>query len=278
MLNSREKRLLNEIHAWEKHLREDMRPELQRTYDDWFKEMLDRLPEKRKRIFFSKVDDVLFHFYSVIHNSSLLHDSGKKIISIAQNFDGSILTINDCKRLSADQQHYIADTQLAKHRLYSFLQGGLTGAGGVLFFGMDLPALSIIQIKAVQVAAMSYGYETNSPYEMMNSLKVYQAAILPKHLRWKAWAELMNELETTTDSPFLYEGEEQLADESLIHHTASQIGKLFIVAAARRKVFQGIPIIGISLCAGANYRFTKQVTDFAQHYYACRRLREREEE
>ncbi|MFY4774598.1 EcsC family protein [Metabacillus sp. RGM 3146] len=278
MLNSREKRLLNEIHLWEKHLRKDMRPELQRTYDEWVKEILARLPEERKNIFFSKVDDLLFHFYSLIQNSSLLHDSGKKIINIAQNFDNSIQSINDCKRLSADQQHFIANTQLAKHRLYSFLQGGLTGAGGLLLFGVDLPALSIIQMKAVQVAAMSYGYETNSPYEMMNSLKVYHAAILPKHLRWKAWVGLMDELDSMPDFPFLYEGDEQLADESLIHQAASQIGKFFIVSAARRKVFQGIPLIGIAACAGANYRFTKQVTDFAQNYYACRRLKEREGE
>ncbi|MCD7032774.1 EcsC family protein [Metabacillus sp. GX 13764] len=277
MLNYKEKRLYSELIQWEKHLQSDMRPDLARTYEVWLKESYEKIPGHLRRTFFNRADDIFLHFYSLIQNSQLLHDSGRKIISIAQTYDNSIDAVNGLKKLSVDQKHYIANTQLARHRLYSLVQGGMTGGFGLALYLFDLPLLCVIQIKAIQLTAMSYGYEMNSPYEMMTGLKVYRASLLPKHLRYREWTALIEEAKRNAGTPFLYDSEEPLADEKLIYPAVSQIAKLLFIAAARKKLLQGIPVFGAAAGAGANYRLTKQAADFAQHYYVYRSFLEKGE-
>ena len=87
--------------------------------------------------------------------------------------------IEDLKKLDIDQLQYIAEQQIARHRLYSFAQGGLAGTGGTLLLGTDIPAMAVINLRVVQLIAMTYGFEVNTPYEMMSSLKVFHTATLP---------------------------------------------------------------------------------------------------
>ena len=55
--------------------------------------------------------------------------------------------------------------------------------GGALSVASDLPAITFINLRLVQLIAMSYGYEVNTPKEMMISLKVFHAGTLPKRLQ-----------------------------------------------------------------------------------------------
>ena len=83
--------------------------------------------------------------------------------------------------------------QIARHRLYSFAQGGLAGTGGTLLLGTDIPAMAVINLRVVQLIAMTYGFEVNTPYEMMSSLRVFHTATLPARLQKEGWSILMNE-------------------------------------------------------------------------------------
>ena len=70
-------------------------------------------------------------------------------------FNEDIMTITDLKHLSIDQLNYIANQQMVKHRLYSFTQGGVSGLGGVVLLGGDIPAMAVINIRIVQLIAMT---------------------------------------------------------------------------------------------------------------------------
>ena len=47
-------------------------------------------------------------------------------------FKKDLQNIEDLRKLDIDQLQYIAMQQIARHRLYSFAQGGLAGTGGTL--------------------------------------------------------------------------------------------------------------------------------------------------
>jgi hypothetical protein len=276
-LSNRESQLLAEIQVWEQHLGEDLRSDFGRTYDKWLNRKLNGIPEPIKRKFFDKFDDILFHLHSFIQNSHVQHDARQQLLMTAKTFDEDIHHIYDLKKLSVDQLHYISDLQLSKHRLYSFVQGGLAGTGGFLLMGIDLPAQMLLNLRAVQMTALSYGYEVNSPFEMMTSLKVYHAALLPKHLRYKQWVALTEDLNNKDENPFFYEGEDKLANQASIDHLIKQLVKVSAISMLRKKMIGGIPLIGMAIGAGINYQLTRQITDFAHQYYRYRLLLEKKD-
>ena len=57
-----------------------------------------------------------------------------------------------------------------------------------------------------------------------------------------------------------------------------QILKTFSIYALRRKLFQGIPVIGMAIGSTVNYRLTRNVTEFANRFYQVRHIVEKEKE
>ena len=55
-----------------------------------------------------------------------------------------------------------------------------------------------------------------------------------------------------------------------------QILKTFSIYALRRKVFQGIPVLGMAIGSTVNYRLTRNVTEFANKFYQVRYILEKE--
>ena len=161
------------------------------------------------------------------------------------------------------------------HRFYSFAQGGLAGSGGTIFLGMDIPAMAVINLRAVQLIAMTYGFEVNTPYEMMTSLKVFHASLLPPRIQKNGWKILMKELEETVDYYF-YEGNEQVTDVTSLELPIRQLLKAMVITLFRKKIIQRIPLVSIAIGAAANYRLTRKVTEFAHNYYQFRYLKEKE--
>ncbi len=67
--------------------------------------------------------------HALIQSSQSQLDARNRILGTSRLFDESIEQLEDLKALSIDQLTYIAEQQTARHRLYSFVQGGATGAG-----------------------------------------------------------------------------------------------------------------------------------------------------
>ncbi len=270
----RDKAILEDIKAWENELQHDVRTDFQRTFNRWIHRKMDDIPNRLKKVFYEKVDESLFNLHSVIQNSFIQQDAKKQIILSARALNENIKEISDLHFLTIDQLHYLADLQTSKHRLYSFIQGGLTGTGGILLIGADIPLQTILNLRSIQMISMCYGYEINTPYEMMTSLKVYHAALMPKHLQYDQWNELKEEINTNGRKNYFYEGTEDLADIKNIEYLLKQIAKLSVLTLFKRKLIAGIPLVSMMIGATGNYHATRQITEFANKFYQYRLLNE----
>jgi hypothetical protein len=270
-LTKNEQSVWEEILEWEQQLYNYEPNDFEMTFDKWLNRSFSYLPDEWQREFFAKVDDWLFHLNGIIQGTEVQADARKRLLTEAKVFDEGIEQIKDLQNLSIEQLNYLAERQLAKHRLYSFLQGGLSGTGGTLLLSMDIPMLAVINMRTVQLMALSYGYDLNTPYEMMNSLKVFYAATVPKRLKAKAWEQLINDL-NDEEQPFFYDGREDLTDLSFIEYLGRQIFKSIFISLFRKKSVQGIPLISMATGAILNYQFTRHTTDFAQKFYQWRYL------
>ncbi|MCS0789803.1 EcsC family protein [Cytobacillus firmus] len=273
-LNEREERVLTGIQEWENKLLNYEPNDLEMVYDKSLERSFSLMPEEVQQQFFSAMDSWLFHLHALIQGSQLQMDAKERILTAGRVFHSDIETIEDLKQLTIDQLQYIAQQQIARHRLYSFAQGGIAGSGSSLMLGTDIPAMAVINLRAVQLIAMTYGFEVNTPFEMMSSLKVFHAATLPPRMQGSAWEELKNELKNQKEFYF-YEGKEELTDITWIEQPMKQLFKAMAIFLFRRKSVQGIPFISMAIGAGTNYQLTRKVTDFAHKYYQMRYLHRR---
>ena len=184
-------------------------------------------------------------------------------------------SIEDMQQLTIDQLQYIASQQISRHRLYSFAQGGISGTGGTLLLGADIPGMAVINLRAVQLIAMTYGVEVNTPFEMMTALKVFNASIYPHHLQSAGWEDLMSEI-GQEDNRYFYEGKEELANITWLDQLLKQFLKGIAIVLFRKKMIQGIPVVSMAIGAGVNYQFTRKITEFSHKYYQARYLIEKE--
>nr|WP_275695685.1 EcsC family protein [Fredinandcohnia sp. SECRCQ15] len=247
------------------------------TYDKWLDQSFKLIPENVRNEFFLKLDNWLFHLNAILQGSQIQMDARQRILTSARIFQKDIEEISDLKELNIEQLTYLAEHQIARHRLYSFAHGSLSGTGGFVLLGTDIPALTIINLRIIQLIAMSYGYEVNTPYEMMTSLKVFHAATLPKRMSYKGWEMLVDEIDDSYQNHFFYEGSEELTNETWLSLPLKHILKALAITLLRKKIIQGIPLVSMAVGAGMNYQLTRQVSDFAHHYYRLRFLKEKEE-
>jgi hypothetical protein len=275
-LSDREQKALKEIQEWEKSLLNYEPNDFQAAYEKYLECSFSLLPEKVQRQFFSGIDSWLFYLHSIIQGSQLQIDAKDRILSSGRIFHKDLEKIEDLKQLGLDQLQYIAKQQIARHHLYSLAQGGLAGTGGTLLLGTDIPAMAVINLRVVQLIAMTYGFEVNTPYEMMTSLKVFHTGTLPPRLQSEGWASLMDELDKNMEDYF-YEGKDEITDITWLEQPVQQLLKAIVITLFRKKVIQGIPLVSMAIGAGVNYQLTRKVTAVAHKYYQLRYLKEKEE-
>ncbi|WP_066172921.1 EcsC family protein [Bacillus marinisedimentorum] len=271
MLSSQEQNIISSIKEWEHKNRDYYPTDFENMYNAWMETGFGRIAPSVRQRFFNSLDAILFHLHAMIQGSQLQMDARNRILSSARIFDENIKDIHDMKELSIEQLSYIAEQQIAKHRVYSFAQGGVSGTGGILTLGLDVPALTALNLRAVQLIAMTYGYDVNYPREMMISLKVFHASTLPKHLQYEGWQQLKGEIENDGGT-FWYEGEEDLTDETWMNEPLKQIAKILFLSMFRKKLIQGIPLLGMAAGAAMNYQLSRQVTEYAHRFYQLRHL------
>lgn len=276
MLSDSEQKMLNEIKNWENSLYHYEPNDFVLVYEKYLEQALSLLPEQKQEEFFSMLDTWLFHLHALIQGSEFQHQAKERILFAGRVFQEDISQISDLKGLSIDQLQYIAQQQITRHRFYSFTQGGLSGTGGPIILGADIPAIAVINLRVVQLIALAYGNEVNNPFEMMTSLKVFHAATLPTRMQGHGWEQLMNELHDT-DEYYFYNGEEKLTDSIWVEQPLKQILKAVAILLFKKKRIQGIPFVSMALGAGMNYGLTRKVTDFAHKYYQMRFLLEKEQ-
>ncbi|UAC47560.1 EcsC family protein [Bacillus aquiflavi] len=274
MLTVREKKTWEEILEWEHQLFSYDSNDFERTFEKWLEQSFSMLPEKIQQQFFSLLDNWLFHLHSMIQGSQLQIDAKERILTAGRIFNSNIETVEELTKLNIDQLQYIANQQITRHRFYSFAQGGVSGTGGTLLLGADIPAMAIINLRVIQLIGMTYGHEVNTPFEMMASLKVFHGATLPARLKKEGWQVLKKDLEDADDFYF-YNGDDEFMTVPWLEQPLKQLLKCIVIVLCRKKLFQGIPFISMAVGAGANYQLTRNVTEFAHKYYQYRFLLEK---
>jgi hypothetical protein len=274
-LTERETKVLQNIAEWSNQLYRYQPNDFELTFDKYLDQSFSLLPEGVQTQFFSLLDSWLFHLHALIQGSQLQMDAKERILTAGRIFDPGIAKIEDLRELSIEQLQYIAEQQIARHRFYSMVQGGLTGTGGSLVLGSDIPAMAVINLRVVQLIAMTYGYEVNTPFEMMTSLKVFHGATLPSRLQGRAWEDLLDDL-NEHQTYYFYEGNEEITDIIWMEQPIKQVLKAIVISLFKKKTLKGIPLVGIGIGASTNYLFTRKVTDFTHKYYQMRYLREKE--
>ncbi|MHC0037363.1 EcsC family protein [Pseudoneobacillus sp. C159] len=276
MWTERDQRVREKLTEWETKLLGYQPNDFELTYEKYLERAFSLLPDDIQTQFFALLDNWLFHLHAIIQGTQFQADAKERILTAGRVFDPQIETITDMRKLEIDQLNYIVGQQVARHRFYSFAQGALAGTGGTILLSSDLPAMAVINLRAVQLIAMSYGFEVNTPFEMMSSLKVFHIATLPNRLQIQGWEELKNELSDAHD--YLFEGNEKLTDVSWFEQPIKQLLKAIAIMTFRKKYLQGIPLISMSIGAGSNYFLTRKVTEFAQNYYQMRYLQNKHNE
>ncbi|KAB7705904.1 EcsC family protein [Bacillus aerolatus] len=272
----RDEAVWEEIMAWEQSLAEYVGNDFQYTYSKWLNAALEAIPEEALSAFFAQLDGVLFHMHSLLQGSQFQNEARERILTSARVFREDVEAIADLKKLTLDQIRYLSSQQASRHRLYSLIQGGITGTGGAVPLSTDFAAMVVLNLRAVQVTAMSYGYDPQLPFEMVASLKVFHAATLPNRLKAEGWQELLLELEGS-DQFYFYNETEQLTDPTWMEGPVKQLGKLLAITLFKNKKMSNLPLISLAIGAGTNYRLTKNITDFAEKYYQYRWLQEKKE-
>lgn len=275
-LTEREKTVFLNIKKWEDQLYDYEPNDFQLVYDKYLEKTFSLLPEEIQNKFFIVLDQWLFHLHAIIQGSQLQMDAKERILAAGRVFLPEIETIDDLKSLNIDQLQYIAEQQISRHRLYSLAQGGISGTGEILLLGSDIPAMAVINLRVIQLIAMTYGVEINNPFEMMTSLKIFHAATSPRRMQKSGWEQLLRELNEHEDYYF-YQGQEEITDISWMEQPLTHMLKAFLILLLRKKSMRGVPILSMAIGAGANYQLTRKVTDFAHNYYQWRYLLSKEE-
>ncbi|PWA11135.1 ABC transporter substrate-binding protein [Pueribacillus theae] len=220
------------------------------------------------------LDNLLFLFNLFMQSTKWHTSAADKLLDEARNFDESIQTIGDMQRLPVHTLMYISKRRIDKEQIRSLLQGGLSGTGNLLFLGLDLPSLLVLNLRAVQFIAMTYGYSVIHPVEMLLSLKVFYTATISKKDQYAMWKNLEEEAKML-NHPFFYEGSDKIIDNDWLQNQLKQIAKAFLIMMLRKKTRQGIPFLSIAIGAWLNYHFSHKVLEIADKFYAKRLLEER---
>ncbi|WP_346726887.1 EcsC family protein [Bacillus suaedae] len=265
---------LSELQEWEERYFLIESSDVAQSYHYYHERMLSKINEEKKEKWLAKMDSCLAHLQSWLLQSRSFEETKRRVITHARIFDSSLSSVDDLRRLPIEKLDYLAEQLMAKQRLLSFGQGGLTGMGGLFLLLADLPALAIIQLRSLQHLSFVYGYDSRHPMEQMVMLKLFHIATLPKAYQHSEWDRLWQEVEEHQHDQIFYQGDETVFNEQWLQQMSSQLAKSFVITMLRKKLIQGVPLLGIALGAGMNYRLSQQVIEVGQHFYQKRRLLE----
>ncbi|HEY4554320.1 MAG TPA: EcsC family protein [Bacillaceae bacterium] len=269
----RDEAVFEQLEEWRQSFLEYEATDFENSIDKWMDKAFSLLPEELQTQFFSKLDNWLFHMNSLLRESRIQEEAGNRIMTAARAFHPAVGSLEDLKSLSIDQLTFMAEQHAARHRLYSLAQGGMAGSGRKVFAASDYLALMVINLRAIQVIAMTFGNPVQSPKGLLETLKVYHVATMPERLKMFGWEELMDDL-NKKDEEFYFDVPDPLSDHTWIDEPLKQLFKLGLITSISRKK-EKLPLLAMAVGAGVNYRTTRKVTDFAIKYYQYKHLWEK---
>ncbi|MBU9714649.1 EcsC family protein [Evansella tamaricis] len=274
-LSQRETQVWNEIEFWESVQFSNKGTDFSLSYQKGINSIFKREGVNWSKKLLNRLDNVLFQLQATAQQGRMDQQTRDNIFSQARIFQSDIYSLEDMKKLTIDQLRFIAKKQLARQRIIAFTQGGLTGFGGLPLFLSDLPLMLTINLRTVQLVAMTYGYDLRKPYEMMMVLKVFHAISLPRALQEQAWKQLISEVKINDNEWIFYEGEEEITEEAWMQRPLNHLIKIVFLSFARRKLIQGVPLFSVIAGASINYEFARHISEASHFFYQKRHLIEK---
>ncbi len=156
----------------------------------------------------------------------------------------------------------IIQEKIKKYRKGAAAEGGITGAGGILFGLADFPLLMGIKVKLLFEIAATYGFDISNYKERLYMLHIFQLAFSSHETRKHVFDSMLDWNKTAATLP----------DDinQFDWRTFQQEYRDYIDLA---KMAQLIPIVGAPIGAIVNYRLIVKLGKTAMNAYRMRLLR-----
>lgn len=152
-----------------------------------------------------------------------------------------------------------AEEQISFYQKTAAVEGGLTGAGGILWGLADFPLLIGIKIKLLFDLAATYGYDVKDYKERLYILYIFQLAFSSRGHMNQTYQQIASWNETMKTLP------EDI--NQLDWRTLQQEYRDYLDIA---KMAQLVPVIGAPVGAVVNYRLLRKLGDTAKNAYRMR--------
>ncbi|WP_368503555.1 EcsC family protein [Alkalihalophilus sp. As8PL] len=271
----RDQQRLQTILEWEDTYFTHEATDVEYSYLKWSDKLVEQLGNTRKQKVLMQLDHVFIHMHAYLQNTRSHEETKKRILQYARVFEPTINELEDLRYLPIEQLDYMTEQLMAKQRLLSLGQGGLTGMGGMFLLAADLPAAIAINLRSVQQIATIYGFDLKRPIEMVVALKLLHLATLPKAFQAHEWDKLWNDVNEHQVDDVFYAGKEDIIEPEWLQHLIRQLAKSFVITMLRKRMIQGLPLVGMAFGAGMNYRLSQQVIELAHKFYQKRLLIDR---
>ena len=173
-----------------------------------------------------------------------------------------IITPEPLTTVSFETREMKAKEAIALYKRAAAVEGGITGAGGILLGLADFPLWLSIKIKMLLEIAAAYGYDVKDPAERMYVLKIFQLAFSSQQHRNLVYKELVRWIE-----------DEQVRQEQPDWRAFQLEYRDYIDLA---KLMQLIPGIGAVVGVLVNHKLTNQLGETAMNAYRMRAVKENE--
>lgn len=149
--------------------------------------------------------------------------------------------------------------KIKAYRNTAAVEGGITGAGGLLLGLSDFPLLLALKLKLLFEIAALYGYSTQDYRERLYLLLIFQLAFCSATQRHAAYNKLLDWQRHSDQLP--------VSVHDFDWRSFQQTYRDYIDLA---KLAQLIPVIGAPVGAVVNYRLLKALGDTAMNAYRLR--------
>jgi len=167
-----------------------------------------------------------------------------------------IITPEPLTTVSFETREMKAKEAIALYKRAAAVEGGITGAGGILLGLADFPLWLSIKIKMLLEIAAAYGYDVKDPAERMYILKIFQLAFSSQQHRNRVYKELVRWIE-----------KEQVRQEQPDWRAFQLEYRDYIDLA---KLMQLVPGIGAVVGVLVNHTLTNQLGETAMNAYRMR--------
>lgn len=221
----------------------------------------------------------------MLQNPSLLNNLSKKVqtkinswipekvhnaitVAIKQMIRGVLFgakhsTANPLKDFSLKQREVLVQRKINSYRKTAAVEGGITGAGGLLMGLADFPILIGIKIKLLFEMASLYGFNVNDYKERLYILHIFELAFSSHQHRKNVYLKMVDWEEKSKDLP------DDINDFDW--RNFQQEYRDYIDLA---KMAQLVPLIGASVGIVVNNKLIKKLGSTAMNAYRMRIINE----